>query len=324
MSSFPSAFSNSANSYNSKGGHRQELDIFHGLSTREKSESSYQPPGYQAETAIDIESSYTQDNKNKLDFYEPQRQPFNNDIGTDSFNNNNNNINNNSNININNSAPVGTSAQLYGSLSPVPEVQSAADGPEPSVIVGIATRGFSSIKDNIIILGERAREHASSTNQGTPQDLSMSRTRLVVFGVTFAIGILSLLMSFVFFPMLIFSPSTFALLFTSGSFFTMFSFSTFRGHYSFIMELLSRERIMFSLAYFVSLVMTLWATLGVQSYLLTLLFSLVQLISLAYFILSFFPGGTSTLNMLGSSCWSFFTKHVLRRTEVQENTSMPV
>eukprot|EP00919_Chromeraceae_sp_WS-2016_P068016 GHVR01161196.1.p2 GENE.GHVR01161196.1~~GHVR01161196.1.p2 ORF type:complete len:229 (+),score=49.56 GHVR01161196.1:44-688(+) len=157
MSSFPSAFSNSANSYNSKGGHRQELDIFHGLSTREKSESSYQPPGYQAETAIDIESSYTQDNKNKLDFYEPQRQPFNNDIGTDSFNNNNNNINNNSNININNSAPVGTSAQLYGSLSPVPEVQSAADGPEPSVIVGIATRGFSSIKDNIIILGYPSR-----------------------------------------------------------------------------------------------------------------------------------------------------------------------
>eukprot|EP00434_Breviolum_minutum_P008710 symbB.v1.2.007678.t1/scaffold475.1/size199048/19 len=60
-----------------------------------------------------------------------------------------------------------------------------------------------------------------------------------------------------------------------------------------------RKKLPFTLAYTLGLLGTLWATFIRRSYIFTAIFAVIQLVSLLYYICSHFPGGTSTLNLLG-------------------------
>ena len=76
-----------------------------------------------------------------------------------------------------------------------------------------------------------------------------------------------------------------------------FALKGLRAHAEHIM---SRERLPFTCAYGASLLITLWAALGLRSYLLSLIACAVQVAALAYYAASYVPGGAVGLRAAGS------------------------
>eukprot|EP00389_Voromonas_pontica_P015710 GDKH01024521.1.p1 GENE.GDKH01024521.1~~GDKH01024521.1.p1 ORF type:complete len:250 (-),score=36.40 GDKH01024521.1:239-988(-) len=140
------------------------------------------------------------------------------------------------------------------------------------------------------------------------QEVAYTRERLALFAMFSAGGALLIFLAFLFLPMVVLAPSKFALLFTLGSLCLMFSFSTLKGHKAFIGHMMSREKLTFSSTYILSLLLTLWATLGAKSYILTLVFSGIQMFALAYFTLSYIPGGVRFMNVLSSLGFGMFKR----------------
>lgn len=139
-----------------------------------------------------------------------------------------------------------------------------------------------------------------SSAKSSVDDLSNTRERFTTFAILAGIGIICMILAFTFLPIVIISPHKFALMFTLGSGLMILSFSFLRGHSAFIKHLSSLERLPFSASYLTSLVGTLYCSLVMGSYLLTLIFSVIQVIALAYFLVSYIPGGTSALTFIGS------------------------
>jgi len=129
--------------------------------------------------------------------------------------------------------------------------------------------------------------------------LAMSPAKLAQFFGIFFVGLLFIVMSLNFLPILILAPQKFALLFTIGSITMLSSFVVLGGARAFGSQLMQRDKLPFSIAYGVSLVGTLWATIIARSYIFTGIFAAVQAISLLYYLATFFPGGRSALNMIG-------------------------
>jgi hypothetical protein len=123
---------------------------------------------------------------------------------------------------------------------------------------------------------------------------------MTMFAIFFAAGSVCMIFAFTFLPFVILSPHKFALLFTLGSALMLSSFSCLRGHVAFFKNIVSLERLPFSASYGLSLIGTLYCSLVMNSYVLTLIFSAVQVIALLYFLVSYIPGGTGALTMLGS------------------------
>ena len=97
---------------------------------------------------------------------------------------------------------------------------------------------------------------------------------------------------FVFLPVAILMPGKFASGFSFASVFFMLALALLRGPRTTLMGLLVPERLPFTAAYLGSLILTLYATLVVQSYLLILLAVMVQGAALLWYGSSFLPGGT--------------------------------
>jgi uncharacterized membrane protein len=162
-----------------------------------------------------------------------------------------------------------------------------------------------------------ARSSVDSLNTAT-SDLLMSRQKLATCGLLIAGGGFCILLSLTFLPLLAIAPRKFATLFTVGSLLILSSFSVLRGHAAFLQHLLSPERLPFSVGYSLSLIGTLYASMWSQSYFLTLVFSVCQIVGLLYFIVSYFPGGAQLLTFVGSSCLAAF-KSCLRSSSSSAN-----
>lgn len=68
------------------------------------------------------------------------------------------------------------------------------------------------------------------------------------------------------------------------------------------------RRLPFTAVYFSSLFLTLYATLVAKSYVLTLVFSVLQLCGLSSFLVSYIPGGTHMIKFLGQAAWQVMRK----------------
>lgn len=149
--------------------------------------------------------------------------------------------------------------------------------------------------------GGRKRGSFFSTSTHPPLSSVPSTANLTYFFALLAAGAFFLLLSFfVFLPVIVVAPAKFALTFSIGSGLTMaapFALKGFRAHADHIM---SRERLPFTCAYGASLIITLWAALGLRSYLLSLIACAVQVAALAYYAASYVPGGATGLRAAGS------------------------
>ena len=70
----------------------------------------------------------------------------------------------------------------------------------------------------------------------------------------------------------------------------------------------AKERLPFTGAYLGSIFGTLYASLWLHSYLLSIFFSGVQIFALLYYVASYFPGGSAGTKMMLSSCSSGFVQ----------------
>ncbi|CAK0904864.1 unnamed protein product, partial [Prorocentrum cordatum] len=107
------------------------------------------------------------------------------------------------------------------------------------------------------VVGERAHGAAS---------LAMDPRKLLRFGAVFGVGLLLILISLNFLPMLLLKPQMFASFFTMGSMTTMSAFALLAGPAAFAAAMAQPKKLPFAAAYIVGLIGTLWATLIKHSY----------------------------------------------------------
>jgi hypothetical protein len=97
-------------------------------------------------------------------------------------------------------------------------------------------------------------------------------------------------------PSLAVRPQKFALCFTIGSLLFMASFSMLKGPSAHFASMLTASRLPFTAVYVSSMGLTIYLTFsvgGVRGYVLVLGSTVVQLLSLLWYLITFLPGGTA-------------------------------
>jgi hypothetical protein len=110
---------------------------------------------------------------------------------------------------------------------------------------------------------------------------------------------------------LVFAPQKISMLLNLGSICMLSSFAVLKGGFYnyFIKELLlnqeDKKRRLYTIGYFASILLSLYASLILKSYMLTLLTMIVEMTLLLYFVCASFPGGQTGLNYLMGTIWGF-------------------
>ncbi|KAG7356488.1 hypothetical protein IV203_001174 [Nitzschia inconspicua] len=102
-------------------------------------------------------------------------------------------------------------------------------------------------------------------------------------------------------PVLAMRPQKFALSFTCGSLTFMMSFAIMKGPKEHLLTLFSGDRMLFTTIYLGSMFTTLYLTCtkgGLRGYALVIISSVVQMIALIWYLVSFLPGGTMGLQLV--------------------------
>ncbi|KAK4341940.1 hypothetical protein RND71_037756 [Anisodus tanguticus] len=132
---------------------------------------------------------------------------------------------------------------------------------------------------------------------------------LMYFGLFMATGIFFIFMAFtLFLPVIVLVPQKFAICFTLGCSFIIGSFFALRGPKNQFAHMFSMERLPFTLGFMGSMIGTLYVSMALHSYILSVLFSVLQVLALAYYAISYFPGGFAGLKFLSSSMISSVMK----------------
>ncbi|EEQ38245.1 putative transport protein [Clavispora lusitaniae] len=124
--------------------------------------------------------------------------------------------------------------------------------------------------------------------------------RMLIFGLTFAGSACCYLICIFLFPVLTLKPSKFALLWSLGSIFFLVSFGVLQGFKPYMVHLFSSTRIIFTIVFVTSIIMTLISSLSLRSALLSIIFAVIQLLSAIWYTVSYFPMGQQTLNLASS------------------------
>jgi len=124
--------------------------------------------------------------------------------------------------------------------------------------------------------------------------------RLLVFGACNLGALSCFVICFFLFPVLSLKPRKFAILWTVGSILFLASWAALMGPWAYLQHLISTPRLPFTSAYFGSIGLTLYFSLGLKSTLLTLLSSIIQLACLLWYLISYFPMGGTGLRFAAS------------------------
>ncbi|KAL4447203.1 hypothetical protein ABPG77_007236 [Micractinium sp. CCAP 211/92] len=156
----------------------------------------------------------------------------------------------------------------------------------------IATGASGALKSLATMVTSAANSAAAAASGATSS--IPSTTQWTYFAFFLGTGVLFLAMAFfLFLPMIILAPAKFAMTFSIGSALLIASLGALKGWKAMFGHLLSKERLPFAGAYFGSLLATLYVSLVMHSYLFSLLFCGAQLVTLVYYVASYFPGGTA-------------------------------
>ncbi|XVF21191.1 hypothetical protein REPUB_Repub12eG0069200 [Reevesia pubescens] len=119
------------------------------------------------------------------------------------------------------------------------------------------------------------------------------------FGMLLADGVFFEFIAFtMFLPVIVLVPQKFAICFTIGCALIFFAL---KGHQNQLAHMSSKERLPFTLGFVGSMVGTVYASIWLHIYILSVLFSLLQVVSLSYYAISYFPGGSAGLKFISSS-----------------------
>lgn len=99
-------------------------------------------------------------------------------------------------------------------------------------------------------------------------------------------------------PMVVVKPKKFALLSCVGSLCLFSSIGFLRGWNSHLKSVLSKDRLPFSLAYILSLFGSFLFSVIIHSYIGSLVFIILHAITLAWYLITYIPGGTTGLRAM--------------------------
>ena len=134
-------------------------------------------------------------------------------------------------------------------------------------------------------------------------------TSYLKFGIIFITGMVIIIMSLFFLPLLFISPKKFALLFALGTFVSLSSFIFYYGTIKFIEILFNKDRIWFTIVYLTGFFGCLFfPTFFGKNYFIILVFSGLEMISTLFFILTFLPGGYTSIRFFSNLFISQFKK----------------
>lgn len=193
------------------------------------------------------------------------------------------------------------------------DVEAGAAGAAPSSTLfqsagaaGTSVAGF--FQDSLKTVSTNVTSGVSAVASGEAFSIP-SGMQLAYFFAFLAGGGVFLLMSFmIFLPVIILSPSKFALSFTLGSLCIMAGFMQLRGWRQQMQHMLSQDRLPYSAAYVGSVFATLYAALMMHSYLLSLVCSGLQVVALLYYLMSYFPGGAQGVKFMLSMAYTAMLK----------------
>ncbi|XWS51696.1 hypothetical protein CRYUN_Cryun11dG0005700 [Craigia yunnanensis] len=132
---------------------------------------------------------------------------------------------------------------------------------------------------------------------------------LIYFGLLLATGVFFVFIAFtLFLPVMVLMPQKFAICFTLGCVFIIGSFFALRGPKNQFAHMSSKERLPFTLGFIGSLVGTIYVSMVLHSYILSVLCSVLQVLALAYYAISYFPGGSAGLKFFTSAFTSSVTR----------------
>ncbi|EXB97665.1 Protein transport protein SFT2 [Morus notabilis] len=132
---------------------------------------------------------------------------------------------------------------------------------------------------------------------------------LMYFGLFLATGVFFVFLAFtMFLPVMVIMPQKFAICFTLGCGFIIGSFFALKGPKNQLAHMSSKERLPFTLGFLGSMVGTIYVSMVLHSYILSVLFSVIQVLALAYYAFSYFPGGSAGLKFLSSTLTSTVLK----------------
>ncbi|KAK8950020.1 hypothetical protein KSP40_PGU000522 [Platanthera guangdongensis] len=132
---------------------------------------------------------------------------------------------------------------------------------------------------------------------------------LMYFGLFLASGVFFIFIAFtMFLPVMMLMPQKFAICFTIGCGFIIGSFFALKGPKNQLAHMSSKERLPFTLGFVCSMVGTIYVSMVLHSYLLSVFFSVIQVMALAYYSISYFPGGSAGMKFLSSALLSSILK----------------
>ncbi|KAJ6131136.1 hypothetical protein N7523_001596 [Penicillium sp. IBT 18751x] len=123
--------------------------------------------------------------------------------------------------------------------------------------------------------------------------------RMLIFGACNLGAAVCFLICFFLFPVLTLKPRKFAVLWSVGSVLFLLSWAVLMGPWSYAKHLISGSRLPFTAAYFGSIGLTLYFAIGRQNLFLTLISSICQLVALVWYLVSYFPMGSTGLQYMG-------------------------
>lgn len=105
---------------------------------------------------------------------------------------------------------------------------------------------------------------------------------------------------FILWPMTITRPRKAAILWSLGSVLFLASWAAMMGPMTYIRHLMSTPRLPFTAAYFGSIALTLYFSIGLKNFFLTILAAIIQMVCLIWYLVSYFPMGSSGLRLATS------------------------
>ncbi|KXH59187.1 hypothetical protein CSAL01_10589 [Colletotrichum salicis] len=121
--------------------------------------------------------------------------------------------------------------------------------------------------------------------------------RLLIFGACNLGALACFVICFALFPVVAVRPRKFVILWTLGSLLFLASFAAVMGPMAYMKHLVSGQRLPFTAAYFGSLGLSMYFSLGLHSTILTLISAIIQLACLVWYLVSYFPMGSSGLRL---------------------------
>lgn len=127
----------------------------------------------------------------------------------------------------------------------------------------------------------------------------------MTFGILLAVGVFLVFIAVtVFLPVMVLVPQKFAICFTIGCALIIASFFALKGYRTQFAHMTSKERLPITLGFIGSMLGTIYVSMVLHSYLLSVFFSLLQVISLSYYAISYFPGGSAGVKFFTSALTS--------------------